>query len=94
MDLGGQRDGLQAGGADLVDRHGRDAVGHADAHRHLTRRVHAGPALVDLAECRRINVVRCDPGAFEGGARGDGAQLDGGQVAEHAAKAAERCPRR
>ena len=77
----------------MIDRHCRNAVGHSDAHRHLTRRVHPGPALVDLAEHRRINVVRPDPGAFEGRARGDGAQLDGGQVAEHAAKATERRPR-
>ena len=84
--LGGLRDGLQAGGAEAVDGHGRGFDGQAGAQRGDARDVHAllgfghGAAEDDVVDFLGVEAGH----AVDGGADGDGSQIVGARGAQSA----------
>ena len=84
--FGGHGDGLQAGGAEAVDGHGRSFDGQAGAQRGDARDVHAllgfghGAAEDDVVDFLGVEAGH----AVEGGANGDGREVVGARGAQRA----------
>ena len=88
----GERDRVDTGQADLVDRQRRD--GHRDAglHGRLTGRDLPGPGLQDLAHDHVLDLVRRDAGLLEGALDRDPTEIGAGEVLERAEQPAHRRP--
>jgi len=57
-------------------------------NRRLTRRIHLGSGLHDVAHRRSLHLLGLEPGAFDGGADCDGAKIRRRHVLQTAAKGA------
>jgi hypothetical protein len=86
--LGGERHGLQAGGAEAVHRHAGHRHRQARADRDLARDVAAGRALGrGAAHDHVLDFLRLDPGALERGVHHVAAHLGAVRLVEGAAPA-------
>ena len=89
-ELVGQRDGVEAGQADLVDRQRGDVHRDAALDGGLARRDLARAGLDDVAHDHVVDLVGRDAGALERGLDGDPAEVRGGEVLERAEQPAHR----
>ena len=81
--------GLETGAADLVHGGGGDRVREAGLEGGLARGVHAETRLQDAPEDDLVHLIGTDAAAAHRFAHGDRAQLDRGDVLEHAAEGAD-----
>jgi hypothetical protein len=86
--LVGQRDGIQAREADLVDRQRRNIHGDAALDRGLPRGDLTGTGLDHLAHDHVVDLVGRDAGPLERGLDRDPAEVGGREVLERAEQAA------
>lgn len=78
-ELVGQRDGVEAGEADLVDGQRGDVHGDAGLHGRLARRDLPRPGLEHLAHDHVLHLVAADARPVQCRLDGDGAQVGAGE---------------
>ena len=88
--LVGQRDRVEAGQADLVQRERGHRHRDAAGDRGRAGRVLAGAGLDDLAHDHVVDLVAGDAGPLQGGLDGDAAEVGGGEVLQRAEQPAHR----
>ena len=88
--LRGGHDRLRARAADPVHGHGGNRHRQAGINRRLAGGIHLGPGLNDIAHGRGLDLVGLEPGAFDRGADGDGAEIRRRHVLQRPAEGADR----
>ena len=83
-------DRLRARAADPVHGHGGNRHRQAGVNRRLAGGIHLGPGLNDIAHGRGLDLVGLEPGALDGGADGDGAEIRRRHVLQSPAEGADR----
>ncbi len=89
-ELVGERDRVEAGEADLVDRDRRRAHADAGFDRGLPGGDLPGAGLQDLAHDHVLDLLGRDAGALERGLDGEAAEVDGAEVLERTEQATHR----
>ena len=87
--LRGGYDRLRAGSADPVDGHRGDVDRKTRTYRCLTRRVHSGAGLQNLAHNNGIDPIRCKSCPFQSGLDRDRAKIGRRDIFQAAAKGAD-----
>jgi hypothetical protein len=85
-----EKDGVEPGQADLVDRGGGNGHGDAGVHRGLAGGDLTGPGLEHLAHEHVVDLAGGDPRPVEGGLDGEAAEVGGLEASQCARELADR----